>query len=319
MGFKYTVVADTLAFLGYDLNENPREILEAVKAAGYDGVDVAGDRERIQSGELRKITDSLELEIPEVLGAWAYYHSGENRDLAGGDAEVRSRGIQYAKDSIELAVELGAQFFEVCAAQPPIPQIPFPDLSIKTLRSNFLEALKEICGYAEKRNIEVLFEPLNCYEGYPGVLTTLYEATNLIRDLGYANTGIQPDVFHMNISEGSIPDALREAGTLVKHFHMNETNRYSYGTGHGDHRAIIRTLKEIGFTGFIAIYLPLISQEVCRLGGYITSASAAGGEIANKPDLNLILERQLQYLKQIESQVELQWATYEKDSSYLES
>ena len=55
MGFKYTVVADTLAFLGYDLTENSEEILQAVKRAGYDGVDVAGDRERIQSTELRRI------------------------------------------------------------------------------------------------------------------------------------------------------------------------------------------------------------------------------------------------------------------------
>ncbi len=47
------------------------------------------------------------------------------------------------------------------------------------------------------------------------------------------------------------------------------------------------------------------------------SASASRGEIANKPDLNLVLERQLQYLKQIENQVELQWETYEKGSSYL--
>ncbi len=315
MGFKYTVVADTLAFLGYDLNENTEEILQAVKNAGYDGFDVAGDREAIQAGELRRMADSQELEIPEVLGAWAYYHSGENRDLAGGDAEVRSRGIQYAKDSIELAVELGARYFEVCAAQPPIPQIPYPNVSIKTLRANFLEALKEICGYAEERDIEILFEPLNCYEGYPGVLTTLYEATNLIQDLGYANTGIQPDVFHMNVSEGSVPDALREAGTLIKHFHMNETNRYSYGSGHGDHRAIIRTLKEIGFSGYIAIYLPLVSQDVCRLGGYI--ASAAAGEVAEPADLSFYLEHQIQYLKQIENQVELQWAIYEKGETFV--
>ena len=47
---------------------------------------------------------------------------------------------------IELAVELGARYFQVCAAQPPIPQIPFPDQSIKTLRSNFLEALKRSAG-----------------------------------------------------------------------------------------------------------------------------------------------------------------------------
>ena len=317
MGFKYTLVADTLAFLGYNLNENTEEILQAVKNAGYDGVDVAGDRKTIQAVELRQIADSLELEIPEVLGAWAYYHSGENRDLAGGDVEVRSRGIQYAKDSIDLAVELGSRYFEVCAAQPPIPQIPYPDISIKTLRANFLEALKEICGYAEKRDINILFEPLNCYEAYPGVLTTLSEATRLIQDLGYANTGIQPDVCHMNISEGSVPDALREAGDLIKHFHMNETNRYSFGAGHGDHRAIIRTLKEIDFSGYIAIYLPLVSQDVCRLGGYITSDLDSPGKLADKPNLHFFLEHQIQYLKRLENQVELQWKTFEKGSNYV--
>ena len=316
MKFKYTLVADTLAFLGYDLNQNTQDILQITKDSGYSGIDVAGDRDKIDVNKFRRITDSLELEIPEVLGRWAYYHGGQNRDLAGGDQEVRNRGIQYAKDSIELAVELGSRYFVVCGAQPPIPQIPFPNISIKTLRRNFLEALKEICGYAEKRNIEILFEPLNCYEAYPGILATLYEAINLIKDLGYTNTGIQPDVFHMNISEGSVSDALREAGKLIKHFHMNETNRYSFGAGHGNHRAIIRTLKEINFSGYIAIYLPLISQETCLLGGYITSTSASGGDVKNRPDLSLVMEKQIQYLKQLEKQVTLQWKTYEKNSHY---
>ena len=62
---------------------------------------------------------------------------------------------------------------------------------------------------------------MNCYEGYPGVLTTLYEATNLIRDLGYVNTGIQeigyisPEIPEVKFpplegewQEGLVPDTL---------------------------------------------------------------------------------------------------------------
>ena len=318
MAFKHTLVCDTLAFLGYDVFQNPQEILAAIKNAGYDGADIPGSPEKADPAKLRKIADSLELKIPEVLGAWAYFHAGENRDLAGEDEEARRRGIEYAKKGIDFASALGASFFEVCAAQPPIPQIPFPHLPIKTLRKNFLESLKEICDHAGKRDIAILFEPLNCYEGYPGVLTTLYEAISLIHDLGYENTGIQPDVFHMNVSEGSIPDSLRAAGKLVRHFHLNETNRYALGTGHGEHKLILRTLKEIGFTGHLALYMPLISQEACQPAesGYSGSDSTQGTTSTDKPDLDAILTRQLSYVKDLESRIELQREVYRMGSPY---
>ena len=318
MSFKYTVICGTVRYLGYDILENPREILEAVKNAGYDGADLPGDPERVNARELRSIVDSLGLQVPEVLGAWAYFHAGENRDLAGPDEEVRRRGIQYAKKSIDLAVELGAQFFEVCAAQPPVPQVPFPELPIKTLRKNFVESLKEICEYAGERGITILFEPLNRYEAYPGVLTSVYEAISLIKELGFSNTGIQPDIYHMNIEDASIPDALRAAGKYVRHVHIRETNCYSLGIGHADFNAIVRTLKEIDFAGYLAVYMPLISQEVFQLtsGGYGRSSVTSEQDVATRPDLKIYLERAIRYLKGIEEAVDLQRRMYDTDSPY---
>ena len=146
MTFKYSVVSDTIRRLGLNILETPQEILEAIKAAGYDGVDVPGGHpERVNAKAIRQTADSLGLEIPEVAAAWAYFHAGENRDLAGSDEEARWGGIVYAKQAIDLAVELGAQFFQICAAQPPVPQVPFPKLPIQTLRENFLESTREIC------------------------------------------------------------------------------------------------------------------------------------------------------------------------------
>jgi len=308
MGFKYTVVCDTLKFIGYDVLERPQEILEAIKGAGYDGADLPCDVDRINAKELRHIVDSLGLEVPELLGAWAYFHAGENRDLAGADEEARRRGILYSKKSINLAVEMGAQFFELCAAQPPVPEVPFPKLPIKTLRQNFLGSAREICEYAADRGITILFEPLNLYEAYPGVLTTVHDAIRIIDEIRFSNTGIQPDIFHMNIGEASIPDSLRAAGKYVKHVHVNETNHYALGTGHADFKAIVTTLKEINFTGYLAIYMPLTTREIFLMTsrGYGSSSSLQEGSALTRPDLKTYLERPLKYMKQIESLVELE-------------
>ena len=106
--------------------------------------------------------------------------------------------------------------------------------------------------------------------------------------------------------EASIPDALRAAGKYIKHFHMNETNRYSLGTGHADFKAVIRTLREINFTGYIALYMPLTSQETLL---------RREEDAPIRPDLKTSLEEPLRYLKEIEDTVDLQRKIYEMGSS----
>ena len=294
---KYSVVCDTLAWMGYDFFASPREILETIKAAGYDGADLPGDVERLQSAEMRRIADDIDLEIPEVLGAWAYFHAGEDRNLAGGDPAARQRGLDYARRALDLTAEAGARYFEICAAQPPVYEVPFPKQPVEELRRNFVDAANEICAHAEPLGITVLMEPLNQYEAYPGVLTTLQEALWVIEQVDFENIGMQPDVFHMNISEASTVDALREAGRHIHVVHTNETNHRQLGRGHANYPEILQTLRDVGFDGYLTTYLPITSQAVAASSsGYgVTQASlsAASGE---RPDLQLVLEEQLRFL-----------------------
>ena len=313
MGFKYTVVCDTLGFIGYDFHENPEEILQTIKDAGYDGADLPGNPDKGDPGELRKLADVIGIAIPEVLGAWAYFHGGEDRDLASGNPEARERGVTYAKRVLDYASVLGATYLEICAPQPPVFQYGFPEKPIKELRQNFIEALKEIAAHAEGCGVNILLEPLNCYEAFPGVLTTLQHAVSIIEESGMDNIGIQPDVYHMNISEASMTDALRAAGKYIRHVHANETNHYTIGTGHADYPGIIRALKDIGFDGYLAIYLPFVSQEAFRMPGAGYGSSSSSDSSASRPDLKEHLERPLKYLKQIESIVDLERGIYRKD------
>ncbi len=289
--------------MGYDVLESPQEILQTIKDAGYDGADLPGNPQRVDAAELRRIVESVGLEVPEVLGAWAYFHAGEDRNMAGGDEQTRRQGIDYAKRGVDLAADLaadlGAVYFQLCAAQPPEHEFPFPKQPIATLRDNFREAVVEICEHAQQRGITILFEPLTPYEAYPGVLTTIDEALQFIEDLEFDNLGLQPDIYHMNVSEASICDALRAAGRHIQVVHTNETNHRQLGTGHADYSAIMRTLKEIEFDGWLSTYLPLQSQDVAGLAtGYGWSTGSMDASTVTRPPLRPVLEEQLQFLKE---------------------
>lgn len=303
MGFNYSVACPTLAWTGYDLVQDPRNVLQAIKDAGYDGADLPVEGVKVET--VRPIVEAVGLEVPEVMGEWGFVHSGEDRDLTSLDQGVRQRGIDYSLTAIDLAVELKAEFFNICAAQPPVPQVPFPETPIATLWKNFSTSLKSICEYAASRNITVLLEPLNLYEAIPGVLTSVYDAIRLIDELGLDNLGVQPDVFHMNISEASITEALRAAGSRIGVVHMNETNHCRLGTGHADYPAIIRTLKDIGFDGYVTVYGPVVSQEVFH----------NKDQAADRPDLTTALSDQLQLLKRIEAEVDSERSTRELPES----
>ena len=313
MSFKYTLVCDTLPWAGYNVLEMPDEVLQAAKAAGYEGVDLPGDPTRMDGKEWRDRVAAAGLVVPEILGAWGYYHAGEERLLASPDEAIRKHAVDYALATVDLAVDVGAQYMELCAAQPAVPQLPFPLEPIPALRKAFRQSIAEICERAGEKGLTILLEPLNCYEGLPGVLTTLYEAMSYCDELGFDNLGIQPDIYHMNIEEGSILDAVRAAGPRIKHFHLNETNHGFHGTGHGDYQGVMRILKAIGYDGYIATYLPQISQQILHSapGTPMYATRSKGVTDAARPELTAVLEQMLAFLKSVERAVETSRDFYE--------
>ena len=313
MAFKYTLQCDTLPWVGYNVLEEPDVVLGAAREAGYDGVDLPGNPQAVDAREWRARVEGAGLAVPEVLAAWGYYHAGEERNLASTDPAKRAHAVQYAKDTVDLAADLGASFTELCAAQPAVPQLPFPAEPVAALRDNFRQSIREVCAHAAPRGITILLEPLNTYEGLPEVLTTLYQAVNYIDELGMDNLGVQPDVYHMNVEEGSIPDALRHAGPHIRHFHLKETNHCQHGTGHADYREIFRILKGIGYGGYLSTYMPKTTQAILQRASGTPGVFTGGG--AARPDLVEVLKGLLGFLRETERTVDQSRAFYEAGGS----
>jgi sugar phosphate isomerase/epimerase len=118
------------------------------------------------------------------------------------------------------------------------------------------EALDTLATRAARHGVPLLYEPLNRYE--TNLFNRQGEAAAFLRTLQSQNVKLLCDLFHMNMEESSIPDALRAAGPLVGHVHFADSNRQAMGEGHTDVAPIVAALREINYTGYLsAEVLPL--------------------------------------------------------------
>jgi sugar phosphate isomerase/epimerase len=128
------------------------------------------------------------------------------------------------------------------------------------------DALQEITAYAADKRCSVVLEAINRYEN--NYLNTAAETAAFVERIGSPKLGVLLDTFHMNIEESNNHAAIRAAGARLKHFHIGENTRWYPGHGQIDFRAILQTLRDIGYVGWISMeYLPQPNEiEAARQG-----------------------------------------------------
>ncbi len=110
------------------------------------------------------------------------------------------------------------------------------------------EALNELGQYAESQNVPLIYEPLNRYE--TNLVTTVEAGVNLLDSLSTKNVKLLADLFHMNIEEVNVADAIRAGAGSIGHVHFVDSNRKPAGRGHLDFTPIAKALRETGYEGY---------------------------------------------------------------------
>ena len=286
MSFNYSVILVTLAGDGGNVWERPREVLETVAEAGYDGVDLDAEPDRIDPqrfNEVASMAASLGLKIPALICAWGGWHAGEVRDLASGDEAVRSYAVQYTKKCVDLAASLDEPPLIEIAAVPPHNEYPVTSVPRAILRRNFVKSTREIADYAAPRGVRIAIEPINRFEGYAGFLNSVVEAKSIADEVGADNLGVLADFFHVNIEDAALTDTLRLAADRLMCIHLADNNRQAPGTGHIDFLQVIRTLNAIGYTGYLSL-----------------------DAVPAKPDWKTLVADSIHFMKQMEQMAALQ-------------
>ncbi|MDB4610295.1 sugar phosphate isomerase/epimerase [Akkermansiaceae bacterium] len=115
---------------------------------------------------------------------------------------------------------------------------------------------------ASKYNVPFIYEPLNRYE--TNLINHLEEGARYIEDNNLDNIVLLADLFHMNIEESDVAQAIIAAGKHTGHVHFADSNRSAMGFGHTNTAPIIAALKKVGYTGYLsAEVFPKPDADTC--------------------------------------------------------
>jgi len=171
--------------------------------------------------------------------------------LTDPDAAVRIKARAFIGSIVDLAGGFGAPAI-IGSMQGRFEGSVSRDQALGWL----CEALEELGSRAQSHGVPLLFEPLNRYE--TNLVNTVADGVALLKPLKTKNVKLLCDLYHMNIEEASIADALLTGGKLVGHVHFADSNRRAMGLGHTDMAPIIQALRDIGYAGYLsAEILPL--------------------------------------------------------------
>jgi sugar phosphate isomerase/epimerase len=217
---------------------------------GFDAIEVfASSGEDVSTSQLRDLLRQHDLTLA-AMGTGAGWVVHKLR-LTDPDGAVRRRAGDFVSRIIDCAASFGA---------PAIIGSMQGRAEGGTTRAQALDWLREALEWLGRRasdlGVPLLFEPLNRYE--TNLINTVSEGLELLRSLETENVKLLCDLYHMNIEERDIADSLRQAGALVGHVHLADSNRRAMGWGHTAIPPIASALHEIGFAGHLsAEILPL--------------------------------------------------------------
>ena len=122
-------------------------------------------------------------------------------------------------------------------------------------REQLISILRGAATKALTRGVQLALEPLNRYE--TDIIHNVEEGLAFLSEVNHSALGLLLDTYHMNIEERSWTEPLRRAmasGQLL-HVHLGDNNRLPPGHGLIDFAAIVATLRETGYAGYLSAEL----------------------------------------------------------------
>ena len=215
-----------------------------LKQTGFDGVEIplfAGDAAHYKT--IRKELDNNGLGCTTVCVATAAANP------ISPDPGLRRAGLDHLKWAIEMTATLGGE--NLCGPYHS-PLGVFSGTGPTADEKKWaVEVLRQAAGEAQKSKVMLAIEYLNRFECY--FLTTAADARALVQEVNHPHFRMMYDTFHANIEEKQPGPAIRAVGDVLAHVHVSENDRGTPGTGHVQWDETFRTLREVGYDGWLVI------------------------------------------------------------------
>ena len=262
--------------------EAVKELAPKVKSMGFDILEIA-----CENPELLDVQTIKEALAQNNLTGIICGVFGPDRNICSFDPGIRANALKYILWLIDAAVAVGSEV----VAGPMYSSVGKAHLEDREARRKEWElAVKEIRAIADNagpKGIKLALEPLNRFE--TDMINTASQGLMFINNVGRGNVGLHLDTFHMHLEEKSSPDAIRQAGDKIFHFHACENDRGVPGTGQVHWYKIASALKSVNYPG------PVVIESFTSQVKEIARAVNIWREIA--PSQDAIAQQGLQFLK----------------------
>lgn len=219
--------------------------MEALKAAGYDGVEIpmfGGD-----TAHYRKLGQQIR-DCGLECTAITIIPDAEHNPV-GDDKAQRDRGVAWLKQATEWAAALNSPI--LCGPiHQPLGQFT-GEAPSDVEKGRLAEAHRAVAENAVQYGIPIVMEYLNRFEAY--MMTTMADALAHAARVDHPNFGVMHDTFHANIEEKDPVGIVYQAAPKLRHVHISENDRGTPGRGHISFGPHFKALRAVDYDGWCVI------------------------------------------------------------------
>lgn len=227
------------------VTEKHRKIFEALKATGYDGVEIpVFEGTPDDFARIGRLLDSIGLDRTAITVI-----PTEDKNPVGKDAAQRQAAVDYLKYCVDCTEALGAkqlagplhQTLGLFSGRGPTDQE----------RARARSVHRKAGDYAQKHGVKIVLEAINRFECY--FANTMHDLSAYLDQVDHpAVTGMY-DTFHANIEETDPIAAIAKNKRHISYVHISENDRGVPGRGHVPWAATFKALKKIRYDGWMTI------------------------------------------------------------------
>ena len=221
------------------------DIFPMMKEDGYQGVELhIRDSREIDRKSLNEELKRNELVLTSIgtgaaYGAW-------HLNIADHDPLIRKKAVACLQEHMITASPHHGLII-IGSMQGRFRDAASPEEFVY----NVEESLYLLERLAEQYDVSVGYEIMNHYES--DFLFNIKDGVHFMESHSFKRIGLHIDTVHMNIDECDLGNAIREAGSWIRHVHIADNDRYYPGHGHMNFREIFQGLKDIGYEGALAL------------------------------------------------------------------
>ena len=219
-------------------------LLEPLKRAGYDGVEVPifGGEPEHYARIGRALADA------GLLATAVTVIPDAARSCASADKTVRAAALERLKWAVDCTRALGGEV--LCGPfYQPLGEFTGEPATAEE-RAGVAEVHAAVADYAGPE-MKISVEPLNRFESH--VLNTVEDSAAVVRAVNRPNYGLLYDTFHANIEEKDPVGVIGPNLAAINHVHTSENDRGTPGKGHVPWAPTLKAFKQGGYEGWFVI------------------------------------------------------------------